>query len=56
MTNSNGPQPGDAAPDFTLPDVEGRMMTRYVDERLLTVNPFESIDELGVGVFGANPE
>ena len=34
---------------FSRDDVEGRMMTRYLDEGLLPRNPFETIDHRGVG-------
>ena len=34
---------------FSRDDVEGRMMTRYLDEGLLAHNPFETVDADGVG-------
>jgi pyruvate,orthophosphate dikinase len=34
---------------FSRDDVEGRMMTRYLDEGLLPRNPFETVDAAGVG-------
>ena len=34
---------------FSRDDVEGRLMTRYLEEGLLPRNPFESIDGEGVG-------
>jgi pyruvate,orthophosphate dikinase len=34
---------------FSRDDVEGRMMTAYLEEGLLKRNPFETIDQTGVG-------
>ena len=34
---------------FSRDDIEGRMMPRYLDAGLLPRNPFESIDQTGVG-------
>ena len=34
---------------FSRDDVEGRLMTRYLEEGLLPRNPFETIDQRGVG-------
>src|SRR4051794_4029575 len=34
---------------FSRDDVEGRMMTAYLEQGLLPRNPFETIDKLGVG-------
>jgi pyruvate, orthophosphate dikinase len=34
---------------FSRDDVEGRLMARYLEEGLLDANPFETIDEAGVG-------
>jgi len=34
---------------FSRDDVEGRIMARYLDEGLLTANPFETVDVQGVG-------
>jgi phosphoenolpyruvate synthase/pyruvate phosphate dikinase len=34
---------------FSRDDVEGRIIPRYVDERILDVSPFATIDEPGVG-------
>jgi pyruvate,orthophosphate dikinase len=34
---------------FSRDDVEGRLMPRYLDEGLLSRNPFETIDHRGVG-------
>jgi pyruvate,orthophosphate dikinase len=34
---------------FSRDDVEGRLMTRYLEEGLLPRNPFETIDHRGVG-------
>ena len=34
---------------FSRDDVESRMMGRYLDEGLLSGNPFESVDPAGVG-------
>ncbi|HWE57196.1 MAG TPA: pyruvate, phosphate dikinase [Acidimicrobiales bacterium] len=34
---------------FSRDDVEGRMMTAYLEEGLLKRNPFETIDQAGVG-------
>jgi pyruvate,orthophosphate dikinase len=34
---------------FSRDDVEGRMMTSYLEEGLLKRNPFETIDQAGVG-------
>ena len=34
---------------FSRDDIEGRVMTRYLDEGLLPRNPFETIDHRGVG-------
>jgi pyruvate, orthophosphate dikinase len=34
---------------FSRDDVEGKFMARYLEERILATNPFESLDERGVG-------
>src|SRR6266853_1508256 len=34
---------------FSRDDVEGRLMTAYLEQGLLTRNPFETIDQSGVG-------
>ena len=34
---------------FSRDDVEGRMMTAYLEQGLLKRNPFETIDQTGVG-------
>lgn len=34
---------------FSRDDVEGKFLTRYLEEGVLKVNPFESIDQSGVG-------
>jgi pyruvate,orthophosphate dikinase len=34
---------------FSRDDVEGRIMTRYLEEKLLDANPFETLDQDGVG-------
>jgi pyruvate,orthophosphate dikinase len=34
---------------FSRDDVEGRIIPRYVDERILDISPFATIDEPGVG-------
>jgi pyruvate, orthophosphate dikinase len=34
---------------FSRDDVEGKFMARYLDERILPANPFETLDERGVG-------
>jgi pyruvate,orthophosphate dikinase len=34
---------------FSRDDIEGRIMTSYVEQGLLRTNPFETIDHLGVG-------
>jgi pyruvate,orthophosphate dikinase len=34
---------------FSRDDVEGKFMARYLEEKILTANPFESLDESGVG-------
>jgi pyruvate,orthophosphate dikinase len=34
---------------FSRDDVEGKFMARYLDERILPSNPFETLDERGVG-------
>jgi pyruvate,orthophosphate dikinase len=34
---------------FSRDDVEGRLMSAYLEEGLLKRNPFETIDERGVG-------
>jgi pyruvate,orthophosphate dikinase len=34
---------------FSRDDVEGKFMARYLEERILATNPFESLDEGGVG-------
>jgi pyruvate,orthophosphate dikinase len=34
---------------FSRDDVEGRMMAAYLENGLLTANPFENVDALGVG-------
>ncbi len=34
---------------FSRDDIEGRLMPRYLDEGLLPRNPFETIDQRGVG-------
>jgi pyruvate,orthophosphate dikinase len=34
---------------FSRDDVEGKFLQRYIDEKLLDRNPFETIDEPGVG-------
>jgi pyruvate,orthophosphate dikinase len=34
---------------FSRDDIEGRIIPRYVDERILDISPFASIDEAGVG-------
>jgi pyruvate,orthophosphate dikinase len=36
---------------FSRDDVEGKFMARYLEERLLPQNPFETLDEAGVGEF-----
>jgi len=34
---------------FSRDDVEGKFMARYLEEKILRTNPFESLDESGVG-------
>jgi pyruvate, orthophosphate dikinase len=34
---------------FSRDDVEGKFMARYLEEKILATNPFESLDERGVG-------
>jgi pyruvate,orthophosphate dikinase len=34
---------------FSRDDAEGKFLTRYLDERILDANPFETLDESGVG-------
>jgi pyruvate,orthophosphate dikinase len=34
---------------FSRDDVEGKFMARYLDNKILATNPFESLDERGVG-------
>jgi pyruvate, orthophosphate dikinase len=34
---------------FSRDDVEGKFMARYLEEKILATNPFESLDESGVG-------
>jgi pyruvate,orthophosphate dikinase len=34
---------------FSRDDVEGKFMARYLEQKILTTNPFESLDERGVG-------
>jgi len=34
---------------FSRDDVEGRIMSRYIEDKLLTANPFETLDQQGVG-------
>jgi pyruvate,orthophosphate dikinase len=34
---------------FSRDDVEGKFMARYLDQTILSSNPFESLDERGVG-------
>jgi pyruvate, orthophosphate dikinase len=34
---------------FSRDDAEGKFLTRYLDDRLLEANPFETLDEAGVG-------
>jgi pyruvate, orthophosphate dikinase len=34
---------------FSRDDVEGKFMARYLEEKILPTNPFESLDERGVG-------
>ncbi|HVM40505.1 MAG TPA: putative PEP-binding protein [Acidimicrobiia bacterium] len=34
---------------FSRDDIEGRIMTHYVEQGLLKTNPFETLDTLGVG-------
>jgi pyruvate,orthophosphate dikinase len=34
---------------FSRDDVEGRMMTPYLEKKLLPANPFETLDQVGVG-------
>jgi pyruvate,orthophosphate dikinase len=34
---------------FSRDDVEGKFMARYLEEKIFTTNPFESLDERGVG-------
>jgi pyruvate,orthophosphate dikinase len=34
---------------FSRDDVEGKFLARYLEEGILTTNPFESLDESGVG-------
>jgi pyruvate,orthophosphate dikinase len=34
---------------FSRDDIEGRIMTSYVEQGLLKTNPFETLDQLGVG-------
>jgi pyruvate,orthophosphate dikinase len=34
---------------FSRDDAEGKFLTHYLDERILTVNPFETLDRSGVG-------
>jgi pyruvate,orthophosphate dikinase len=34
---------------FSRDDIEGRIMTSYVEQGLLRTNPFETLDQLGVG-------
>jgi len=34
---------------FSRDDIEGRIMTRYLEDKLLPANPFETLDQAGVG-------
>jgi pyruvate,orthophosphate dikinase len=34
---------------FSRDDAEGKFLTRYLDDRILEVNPFETLDRSGVG-------
>jgi pyruvate,orthophosphate dikinase len=34
---------------FSRDDVEGRMMTPYLEKKLISANPFETLDQVGVG-------
>ena len=34
---------------FSRDDVEGKFLARYLEEKILPVNPFETLDETGVG-------
>jgi pyruvate,orthophosphate dikinase len=34
---------------FSRDDVEGKFMARYLEDKILVENPFESLDESGVG-------
>ena len=34
---------------FSRDDAEGKFLTQYVDQKILPTNPFESIDQAGVG-------
>jgi pyruvate,orthophosphate dikinase len=34
---------------FSRDDIEGRIMTRYLEDKLLPANPFETLDQEGVG-------
>jgi pyruvate,orthophosphate dikinase len=34
---------------FSRDDAEGKFLTRYLDERILDANPFETLDTAGVG-------
>jgi pyruvate,orthophosphate dikinase len=34
---------------FSRDDAEGKFLTHYLDERILTANPFETLDRSGVG-------
>jgi pyruvate,orthophosphate dikinase len=34
---------------FSRDDAEGKFLTHYLDERILTANPFETLDQSGVG-------
>jgi pyruvate,orthophosphate dikinase len=34
---------------FSRDDAEGKFLTRYLDDRVLDANPFETLDQAGVG-------
>jgi pyruvate, orthophosphate dikinase len=36
---------------FSRDDVEGRIIPAYIEEKILTASPFQTIDDVGIGVF-----
>jgi pyruvate, orthophosphate dikinase len=36
---------------FSRDDVEGRIIPTYIEEKILTASPFQTIDDVGIGVF-----